>query len=297
MKIQTAALIFLLVSINGQAQQAQQAPGTSTEPTYVQALTPAERKEYEELKADWEKHQKSDPKAFKKLRAQATLHSQMILGRFGYGVLFTGILDDRTRDALRSYQEKKRLPVSGDVDPITYYWLTRDADASDKRVTFLPAFSLFFRDDYVSADGAWDRFNESDTYVRSSHLECYKDRGLCVEADALQMEIMGSPSIVSTLTEYRITKWDAFELVAEDATPDCERDQLFINRQEKSVTMLSTPTYKDESCKKLLGKPETVTYRLLNGIDLYKARTATAQKDKANLYQFFGDAKAIVNQN
>jgi Putative peptidoglycan binding domain len=291
----TAGLTLMLASNASHAQQAQQVPKTTTEPGYLQALNPAERKDYEALKADWEKHQKTDPKGFKKLRSQVTLHSQMVLGRFGYGTLFTGGMDDRTQDALRAYQTKKGLPISGDVDPITYYWLTRDDDAAEKRVTFLPAFSLYFHDDYVSADGAWDHFNESDGYVRSSHLECYKERGLCLEADATQMDILGSPGIVSTLTEYQITKWDAFELIAEDATPDCERDQLLINRQEKSVTILSTPTYKSESCKKLLGKPESVTYRLLDGSELGKARRAAAQKDKSNLYQFSAEAKAIMN--
>jgi hypothetical protein len=295
MKIKATLIVLMLVCNAIYAQQVQHGPRASTEPGYLQALTPAERKDYEELKADWEKHQKTGLKEFNKLRLQVTIHSQVILGRFGYGTLFTGALDDRTRDALRGYQAKKGLPISGDIDPITYYWLTRDDDAADKRVTFLPAFSLFVRDDYASADGAWDRFNESDVYVRSSHLECYKERSLCLEADGIQMEIMGSPSIVLALTEYHVTKWDAFELIAEDATPDCERNELLINRQEKSVTMLSTPTYKSESCKKLLGKPETVTYRLIDGAELYKARTAAAQKDKSNLYQFSGEAKAIVS--
>jgi Putative peptidoglycan binding domain len=220
----------------------------------------------------------------------------MVLGQFGYGTLFTATLDDRTREALRAYQQKKGLPISGDVDPITYYWVTRDSDAADRRVTFLPAFALFFHDDYASADGAWDRFNESDAHVESTHVECYKDRGLCLAVDAVQMNVFGSPSIFSKLAEYKVTKWDAFELIAEDATPDCERDQLLINRQEKSVTMLSTPTYKSDSCKKLLGKPETVTYRLLDGSELHKARTAAAQKDKSNLYQFSGEAKVILGR-
>jgi putative addiction module component (TIGR02574 family) len=60
----------------------------TAEPSYLQALTPTERKDYEALKADLEKQRKVDPADFKKLQAKMTLQSQIILGRFGYGTPF-----------------------------------------------------------------------------------------------------------------------------------------------------------------------------------------------------------------
>ena len=292
MRVLVAILVLAVSSAFGQAPDLGQS--TSDEP-YLRALSPDQRKDYEALKADWEKQTKRvSPDKVKAFRAKVTLHSQFILGRFGYGTSFTSVLDDRTREALRTYQVKNRLPVSSDVDAITYYALTKDSDAADEQVTMLLKYSLYFEGDFVSADGAWDRMNESESSVQTAHLECYRDRRTCLEADATQARILGFPSLIPQLREYTVTKWDAFELVAEDSTPDCERDQLLINKQENSVAIISTPTYKHEGCKKLLGKPETVTYRLIDGFELYNRRNAAAQAAKRNLYQVSGEAKTLL---
>jgi hypothetical protein len=69
---------------------------------------------------------------------------------------------------------------------------------------------------------------------------------------------------------------------------------LRINRQEKAVVLVSTPTYKADSCNKLLGQPQTVTYRLVDGTKLFLARTEANAKQKASLYHFSPKAKAIM---
>jgi hypothetical protein len=238
---------------------------------------------------------KKDPTSFKKLKAETVLQSQMILGRFGYGTLFTGTLDTRTQDALRAYQQKKGIPASGNVDDLTYFALTKDGDAADAQPpSGLPSFKLFYHDDFVWGEGAWDRLNSSEGYLEAAHFECYKERSLCLEANAVELEIFGFRSINAKMTEFKVTKWDQYELVAEDNTPDCERDQLMINQQEKSVTILSTPTYKKESCKKELGQPQTVTYRLVDGQALSKDRDASARTATSDLYQLSDEAKAIL---
>lgn len=295
MNRQRLCVVLLLLSSALLAQAQPHQVLLVSESSYYRALSPAERKEYEELKVDWDKQAKGGVQSLKTFRAKTTLHSQVILGRFGYGTLFTGILDDRTRDALGTYQRKNGLPVTLDVDAITYYALTKDDDAAEKQVTVLPKFALYFHDSYVSADGVWDHMNKSESSVQSSHLECHRESGTCLEADASLIEILGSPGIFSKLGQYQVTKWDAYEVVAEDATADCERDQLLINQQEKSVTIISTPTYKNQGCKELLGKPETVTYHLIDGAQLYTNRLAATQKGKTNLYQFSPEAKALLD--
>ncbi len=37
-----------------------------------------------------------------------------------------GIYDDGTREAVRQYQARKRLPVTGEVDPVTWDYISRD---------------------------------------------------------------------------------------------------------------------------------------------------------------------------
>jgi len=120
------------------------------------------------------------------------------------------------------------------------------------------------------AIGVWDKANTSEDSVQSTIVECYKSQGICIAANAIALRILGMPSVTPKLTQYSSTKWDQYELIAEDATADCERDQLQVNRQEKSVTMISTPTYKDKSCKELVGTPETITYHLVDGATIFK---------------------------
>ena len=286
---------FLLLRAVALLQAQPQQVATVSESSYFRALSETERKDYEKLKADWDKQTKGGSQSVKTFRATMTLEAQVILGRFGYGTLFTGTLDDKTREALRTYQLKNGLSVTLEVDAITYYALTKDDAAADKMVTVLPAFALNFYDSYVSADGVWDRMNETESSIQTSHLDCNRESRKCLEADAYLQQAFDSRGIFSQFREFQVTKWDKYEVVAEDATPDCERDQLLINQQEKSVTVISTPTYKYEGCKKSLGKPETVTYRLIDGSELWKSREAAAQKARAGLYQFSPEARAILD--
>jgi len=108
------------------------------------------------------------------------------------------------------------------------------------------------------------------------------------------MKIFGITMMSPGLVQFKITKWDHYELIAEDTSPNCERDELRINHQEKTVSLISTPTYKSDSCKKFLGKPETVTYQLVDGTKIYHAREDAMSKQRSSLYRFSPSAKAII---
>lgn len=60
-----------------------------------------------------------DPAAWDKLRAREILDAQEALASFGYGTIFTATLDEKTVEAIRSYQTRSGLPVTGDVDTAT----------------------------------------------------------------------------------------------------------------------------------------------------------------------------------
>ena len=40
--------------------------------------------------------------------------------------------------------------------------------------------------------GIWDQHNNSDDRIEVTHLECDRNRGVCLEADAEQMMILGA---------------------------------------------------------------------------------------------------------
>ena len=180
---------FLLLRAVALLQAQPQQVATVSESSYFRALSETERKDYEKLKADWDKQTKGGSQSVKTFRATMTLEAQVILGRFGYGTLFTGTLDDKTREALRTYQLKNGLSVTLEVDAITYYALTKDDAAADKMVTVLPAFALNFYDSYVSADGVWDRMNETESSIQTLHLDCNRESRKCFEADAYLQQL------------------------------------------------------------------------------------------------------------
>lgn len=287
-----SAGLLLVTPIKICSAQSQKAQSTSEE--FLSKLSEAERKDYDDVRADWDKRRKADPIAFARLQAKLIVQAQMTLGRFGYGTKFTGALDTQTRDALRSYQMDKGIPGTGDLDAITYYSLSGDDEVADKRLVDFGSYRFAWYEDYFTASGAWDKMNSSDLSVRSSELECFKDRALCNELDAIETTILGIPSIAATLTEFKITKWDQYELIAEDKAPDCERDELRINQQEKTVSLISSPTYKSDLCKKTLGKPETITYELVDGTKIFWQRSHQNSNRRAALYQLSPSARTIV---
>src|SRR5690242_2349869 len=59
---------------------------------------------------------------------------QMLLGRFGYGTgPFDGRFDDKTRRAVKYYQETNKLPATGELDYQTLKRLTDDSSAVETR--------------------------------------------------------------------------------------------------------------------------------------------------------------------
>jgi Putative peptidoglycan binding domain len=263
---------------------------SQTEGKFASGLTSDEQKDLKALKDDWAKHEKIPD--FNGFQAKCLVMSQMILGRLGYGTPFTGATDERTKEAIKSYQTDRGLTPSGLIDAETFWSLTRDSDFADKSIVSLAPFDLKWYSDYVEASGAWDRINDRESYLQSSNIQCDQAHKKCTEADAMIVFNV----LVPKKTDFVITKWDEFEIVAEDTTPDCERDELRINHQEKSVTIISTPTYKNATCAKTLGKPETVTDRLVSGEKISADRAAILQRHRKSLYLMSPNAKAILDK-
>ena len=104
--------------------------------------------------------------------------------------------------------------------------------------------------------------------MSESQVECYRDWKMCVDGQAhLLKSFGGGVNLVGKFEAYQIKTWDRPEItVADSAYPSpCERDTLRVNRQEKSVTLISIPAYEIRHCKDLLGKPQTVNIHLVDG--------------------------------
>lgn len=257
---------------------------------FVTSLNPAEQKDLQALQKDWNEQEKKP--GFGDFKNKALVVCQMVLGRLGYGVTFSGVLDDRTAEAIKAYQNNRQISQSGVLDPETVFSLTRDEDFANKEIMSMASFDLGWADDSISANGVWDKMNNTDSYLQSTEIECDRGKTECTEADA----VVGFNSVIAKQTVFAVTKWDKYEVIAEDDTPDCERDELRINHQEKTVTTISTPTYKNASCTKLLGKPETVTYRLVSGAQIAADRVTALQQHKKPLYLISPQARAILDK-
>jgi len=285
--VRRAAYLFIILLLPVPAQA--QAPDK-----FTASLTADERKALKATQEDWAKHATSpDHQSFE---ANALVLSQIVLGRFGYGTKFTGVIDEQTKEAIKSYQGNGGIAQTGVLDPETFFSLNRDNELADKNLPALASFHFHWNDNFVTAEGSWDGLNNSEVFFESSEIECTRSPYICVEADATVMSLFLVGPLQAKQTTFTIIHWDEYEIVAEDSTPQCERDRLVLNQQEKSATITSIPTYKGDSCKKELGPPETVTYRLIDGQKLSIQRWTANQKRRQSLYLISPNARNILDK-
>lgn len=264
---------------------------------FLKTLTEAQRKSYDDLKADWLKDLKNDPAAAKKNYAHSTLQSQMILGEMGYGTLFTGIVDRRTQIALSRYQKDKGIFNSGNIDPLTYFALDEDEQILDHR-TVMTASYFFLSgtwNRYFSADGAWDYENKDDTYVQSSTIQCDKSLRTCTQSNGIEMSLFGMTSIQTNIADFSVTKWDDFEIIADLYDPPCEKDELEIVRDKQTVTMHMISIDKENAyCKAKMGDATVLEAHLLGWERIGQSREEVLRKKRASLLQFSESARKII---
>jgi hypothetical protein len=299
MKSSSVCLALLLLLIGCKSSPSQSTPESikvaeQGSAAYLHSLSVNDRKSYDDLNAEWLKDQGSDPAAFKKYYASVVVESQTILGRLGYGTLFTGIVDDRTRNALLGYQKKNGIFQSGSVDPLTFYALDKDEKVLDESIVTTDWFIFNARswNRYFSAEGAWDYKNKDEFIVQSDQIECDKSSGTCTDASA---SLVASSSLGVVTNSYRITKWDDYRILAELVDLPCEKDQIEIVRDEQTVTMHMISIDKDNpACNKLMGNPTTIDAHLVDWKKIGMPRIETLQKKRALLLQYSDSAKEII---
>jgi Putative peptidoglycan binding domain len=215
-----------------------------------------------------------NPAAWNKLRAQEILDAQETLASFGYGTIFTATLDEKTAEALRNYQTRSGLPVTGDVDTATLRHLTEDKLELERHIPLGPAYMFNDSDwdNFLTADGAWfeqGKEPDSKTPVHPARLECFKSAGLCIIATQVSE---GSEYI--HLEWFGVQMWDQYEIVTQPADLPCGRETIHVSRPEKTVLTINTAAYKNvEACTKMFGPPsEASVSHLGDGSKIMHAR-------------------------
>lgn len=208
------------------------------------------------------------------MRAQEILDAQEALASFGYGTIFTATLDEKTTEALRNYQTRSSLPVTGDVDTATLRHLTEDKLELERRIPLGPVYIFGDSDwgSFVTVQGAlFEQGKEANakTPVLPARVECFKTSGLCVVA-TLGSE--GSEYI--RLGWYEIQKWDQYEIVTKSLDLPCGRETIHISRPDKTLLTINTAAYQNvEACTKMFGPPGGATVsRLGDGSKIMHAR-------------------------
>ena len=207
-------------------------------------------------------------------RRRLIMVAQMLLGRFGYGVgPFDGRFDDKTRRAIKYYQESNKLPGTGELDYRTLKKLTHDADWLDQLPVSLPP-AVFVADRWdasVSAGGTWTTVNDGQAMpLHTAQIECSRKGKYCVESTAAVGE--GNRLILS-MDHEDVERWDDQDIVTKPRDHDCVTETLRLSRSQKTVTRVRTPTT-SEACRRSDGP--NVTLRLESGVkawtDLKNAR-------------------------
>lgn len=227
--------------------------------------------ELAELEAELAKARREKPDKYRSF----VVTVQIALGAFGFGTgPFDGVLDAKTRAAIRQYQRLRKLAETGDVDAKTFLSVDRDYMTFLTQNPYLP--SLFVGTDlwdqgYVLAKGTWTIVNErlGGIPLQTSEIQCRKAWGFCIEATASIIRPSLGPGVLGVnTTVLPIERWDKHEITTNPVQSGrCVRYSMRIGRQEKTVTGLRLRTVDEGACKELATE---LHLKLLDGHEVWR---------------------------
>jgi peptidoglycan hydrolase-like protein with peptidoglycan-binding domain len=202
-----------------------------------------------------------------KERRRLIMVAQMLLGRFGYGVgPFDGRFDDKTRRAVKHYQEFNKLQGTGELDNRTLKKLMDDAGWLDQLPVQLPP-SVFLDETWdasVSATGTWTIVDGRQAWpLQTTHIECNRKWKSCLESTAMVQE---GNQLVLTVDHEDMERWDDQEIVTKPKDRHCVTETLQLSRSKKSVMRVRTPII-SEPCRRSAG--QNATLRLESGVKVW----------------------------
>jgi hypothetical protein len=173
------------------------------------------------------------PKEYDRWVWAGIVSAQQDLARFGYGVHFTGEMDEQTIRALQGYQRHSGLAVTGNLDPSTREQLANDRDSIREPILPGSRRSLSASGGTLVAEGVWIKRGanldrpEIDS-AKVTHIECrhYPGDTMCREAEnilaSLHVDATGSaPILISNAltSEAPVTHWSQTRIEAEYRHP------------------------------------------------------------------------------
>jgi Putative peptidoglycan binding domain len=205
-----------------------------------------------EMEQQWKELRAKDSAAWDKFKASLVLDAQEAFAEFGYGTVFTATLDDRTKEALRKYQGRSGLAVTGDLDARTWIRLQDDKSALH---TDIPLGVYMFLDSdwnsWVRVRGDWlqqGKEPDANTPEKPALVECLKSAGMCVMVTANSSDYLN-------LAYFEIERWDAYEITTRPLDLPCARETIRISKPDQTVLDVNTAAYENsDACTKLFGK-------------------------------------------
>lgn len=264
----------------------------------VEALNVGDDKANEKLEyqKNLEQLKKENPEQYEENLREITLAMQILLGQLGYGVEFNGVLDNRTTQAIREYEEKREIPVTGNPLSLeTIDCFMKDSEFLEKKPIILPKFDFsedHWEDGYFSAKGTWIMDNEKLTNPeQTSSITCYRDLGICIHTTAFISRDNSDFLDVDTIVYY-IERWDKNEIVTKPKDFACTQLVIRINSLQSSVNLIRSIISNEELCKSLEMKNKHST--LKDGVDVYLRLTEDYQKKREKLMKVPPAAKEFL---
>jgi hypothetical protein len=208
------------------------------------------------------------------IRRSELLRVQETLARLGYGNQLTGDLDRPTRLAIRAFEHRHGLPVTGDPESPELRVAIHYVDRKTLNQFGLPALSLYtdgWSTGILYAKGTWV---PGDPPRQTSEISCSRSQRTCRESTAY---LLFSGLYVGTI-DYNVERWDEDELVARDDEL-CVSDVLTINRASESVILArGSRNAGNKACQMLRVKYDDVVLRLVDGPAVAESLDADALK-------------------
>ena len=183
---------------------------------------------------------------------------QSTLARLGYGNTISGDVDERTRSAIREFERRHGLPVTGDPYAPELQVAIRFVDGKTLSSFGLSSLTVVGSNATFYAKGTW---SPSDPPRQTSEISCYRASRECRETTAYLL--MGK--LYTDEIEYVVERWNDDELVAR-SDKLCVSDVITINRASKSVILVRGSRGQSlEACAMLRTKSDDAVLRLVDG--------------------------------
>ncbi len=264
------------------------------------AAQPDKRSEKSDFRNAIEELKKDNPKEYEKMRKGFVFFAQLVLAKLGYGLgPLDGILDEKTKSALRTYQKKRKIPESG--DPLSFDTidqLKEDMNTIEYHPIDLPSLFIFtdlWDKGYVSASGTWvllsDKMGEPE---QTSKINCSRNLNTCTEAVAIVGGEGSDRRLFIDIDTYEIERWDDREIVTKPlkTASGCVHYLRRINRLPKSVTGIRSTISDKDMCEGV--DPKEMYMVLTNGTKIYLELLEESKKKRmellnipSTLFQYF----------